>query len=268
MFLLCVIVLVFAGIGLLSAGRYVQDEYLLRGISTIPKVLLSTLSKHDRYRDDRQVAQNIIDSYMAVNEYRKLLVSYNQSTSNDYDFAVRDLDKVLRKHKSIARRYRSSHAYSEDKRRVNLKLGNLEDEVTAIENSTSTSLQSLKKIMKENVVDVEKNNEALTIHKENLRKCDIVRLYNHKAIPLRDLSISLMNMLDNLKGKQGMEKSKLEVLEQLRELSRVIDVSVEALPTYDSKAYVENKIKINRNFLQELKNTSYVDILQIEKDVK
>lgn len=268
MFFLVIILFLFAGIGLLNAVNYLQDEYLLRGISTTPKVLLSTLNKHDRYRDDRQVAQNIIDSYMAINEYRKLLVSYSKSTGNDYDFAVRDLDKVLIKHKSIARRYRSSSAYSEDKSRVNLKLGNLEDEVTAIENSTSTSLQSLKKIMKENVVDAEKNNEALTIHKENLRKCDIVRLYNHKAIPLRDLSISLVDMLDNLKGKQGMEKSKLEVLEQLKELSRVIDVSVEALPTYDSKAYVENKIKINRNLLQELKNTSYVDILQIEKDVK
>lgn len=264
MFLLHVLLLLLAGVGLLSVGRYVQDAYLLRGSSTIPKVLLSTLSKHDRYREDRKVAQNIIDSYMAVNEYRKLLVSYIQTTGSNYDFAVRDLDIVLRKHKSIARRYRSSCAYSEDRRRANLRLGNLEDEVRAIENSTSTNLQSLKNIMKEGMVDTERNYEALTIHKENLRKCDIVRLYNHKAIPLRDLSTSLVGMLDNLKGKQGMEKSKIEVLEQLRELSRVIDVSVEALPTYDSKAYVENKIKINRNLLQELKNTNYVDILQIE----
>ena len=73
-------------------------------------------------------------------------------------------------------------------------------------------------------------------------------------------------MLNELNGKHGMEEARREVLRQLKELSRVLDKAVDDLPTYDSVSFVNNKLKINKNLLEDLKNTNYEDLLKIEVD--
>lgn len=265
MFLLHIIFAILSSIGLVCVCINLKDKFIFRGFIGVPHILLATLMRHSNYDSDRDMAQKIINSYEDVHEYRKLLLSYSKSNDVDYKEELRQLKTLLKEHESIARVYRSTNAYSEDKRKVKFGLNNIQINISKIEKSTGTKLESLMKAQKESLVDTERDIEALNIHNENVRKCDTVRLYNHKAVPLRELSDNLINMLKNMKDKHGMEESRERVLEQLKELSKVIDTSVEALPTYDSISYVENKINTNQKLLEGLKNTSYVDMLQIEK---
>ncbi len=238
MFILIFTLTAFATVGMGSFIRYTYDRYTLRNTSNVPTIFISTISKHSNYSSDERVAKSILESYKNVFEYRRELTSHSKSVGNKYVSEIKILNSLLRRHKTLARKYRATLALPEDKSFVEAKLEEIGEEVSSIENLTNTNTDSLREKQKTVTVDTVKNSEASNIHRENLRKCDIIRLYNHKAIPLKDLSTSLIDILDNLKGKQGMEDSKQDILNQLKELSIVIDDSLESLPTYDSKSYV------------------------------
>lgn len=257
---------IFAAIGVYTLVRFSYYEIQFKNRTHEPKIFLATIEKHRRFSSDKKVAESILDSYMRVRDYRNLLVSHSKYTGNDYDKAVKTLESVLHKHKALARKYLKSNAYLEDRQRAKNILLDLGSEVNQVEVSTDTSLSILKKGRDSKNSSTQSYLDSVDIHQENIKKCDTIRLYNHKAKPLKDLSTSLINILENLKNKPNMEKQREEVLNQLIELSKVIDASVEALPTYDSKAYVNNKLEIHRNLLKELDKADYIDLLRIENN--
>lgn len=264
MFILFFMIGLFGSFGVFCTLRIIYYELMFRKDPYSPTVFLAVERKHNDYRSDRELTESLKNDYLDTKEYLDLLSFYGEYTGTNYKAAEDILKKVLKKYKAVARNFLNSQGYSKDSNIVKDRMQELKKEVLRIQAITNTSPNHLKSLAKETVSNSYENTEALEVHKENLSKCDKVRPYNHKAKPLRELSISLIGVLNELNGKHGMEEARREVLRQLKELSRVLDKAVDDLPTYDSVSFVNNKLKINKNLLEDLKNTNYEDLLKIE----
>lgn len=267
MIYLTIILALISGYSLYISGRNLWRRYRYKNLSdSTPSILISTIQKHSRWSEDKLSAQNILDSYMKVKEYKELLEAFSKKLGIDNRTYLKKIKHILHHHEIIAYTYYGTTSDSKDRRAVSKGLEDINMQILKIEADTGTSLKSLKTQKKSEIIVAVDNHQSLIVHKENLRKSDIVRLYNHKATPLKDLSISLMEMLDSIGDKQDKETYRLEILQQLKDVSEALDSCIEALPTYDSNSFIDNKLKINRNLLEGLKNTEYVDTLQIETD--
>lgn len=238
----------------------IHDRMILKERTGTPDVMGATLLKHS-YREDKRVVEDIIDSYHNVEEFYKYLESNSRV---DFNTNKNKLGRLMNKHVSVARRFRNSHALTKDRNEARSSLGRLEEEFESLKTPIESKLQN--EVLKNEVNLREKNKiqSILELHKENLRKCDLIRVYNHKAVPLKELSISLVDMVESLSGREGRESEIMAIGEQMKQLSEVVDSALEQIPTYDSKTFVKNKISINQNLLKELKNTNYEDVLNIK----
>lgn len=254
----------FSFFGIFCTLRIIYYELMFRKDPSSPTVFLAVERKHNDYHTDRQLTKSLKNDYLDTKEYLELLTFYGEYTGTNYKMAENSLKKVLKKYKAVARNFLNSQGYSKDSNIVKERMQELKKEVLRIQTITNTSPNHLKSLAKETVSNSYDNTEALEVHRDILSKCDKVRPYNHKAKPLRELSNSLIGVLNELNGKHGMEEARREVLRQLKELSRVLDKAVDDLPTYDSVSFVNNKLKINKNLLEDLKNTNYEDLLKIE----
>lgn len=237
---------------------------MFRKDSSSPTIFLAVEEKHSYYYCDRELTKSLKNDYLDTKDYLDLLSFYGEYTGTNYKTAEDSLKKVLKKYKAVARNFLKSRGYSKDSNTVRERMQRLKKEVLRIQAFTNISLNHLKSLAKEFDTVSYDNTKALEVHRDILSKCDKVRPYNHKAKPLRELSNSLIGVLNELNGKQGMEEARKEVLRQLKEISRVLDKAVDDLPTYDSVSFVNKKLKINKNLLEDLKNTNYEDLLKIE----
>ena len=258
--ILVVLTLTFAAFGIYNLISRIHDRVILKERTGTPDVMRAALLTHS-YRGDKEVVEDIIDSYHKVGEFYKYLESNSRV---DFNTNKKKLGRLMKKHISVARGFRNSHALTKDRDEARSSLGRLEEEFESLKNPIESKLQN--EVLKNEVNLREKNKiqSILEVHKENLRKCDLIRVYNHKAVPLRELSISLVDMVESLSGREGRESEIMAIGEQMKQLSEVIDSALEQIPTYDSKTFVRNKISINQNLLKELKNTNYEDILNIK----
>lgn len=252
--------LIFAAFGIYNLISRIQDRVLLKERTGTPDIMRATLLTHS-YREDKRVVEDIIDSYHKVEEFYKYLESNNKV---DFNTNKKKLGRLMKKHISVVRRFRNSHALTKDRNEARSSLGRIEEEFESLKTPIESKLQD--EVLKNEVNLREKNKiqSILEVHKENLRKCDLIRVYNHKAVPLKELSISLVDMVESLSGREGRESEIMAIGEQMKQLSEVIDSALEQIPTYDSKTFVRNKISINQNLLKELKNANYEDVLNIK----
>ena len=252
--------LIFATFGIYNLISRIHDRVILKERTGTPDVMRATLLTHS-YREDKRVVEDIIDSYHNVEEFYKYLES---NSKEDFNTNKKKLDRLMKKHISVVRRFRSSHALTKDRGEARSSLGRLEEEFESLKTPIESKLQI--EVLKNEVNQREKNKiqSILEVHEENLRKCDLIRVYNHKAVPLKELSISLLDMAESLSGRKGRESEIMAIGEQMKQLSEVIDSALEQIPTYDSKTFVKNKISINQNLLKELKNANYEDVLNIK----
>lgn len=255
-----VLTLIFAAFGIYNLISRIHDRVILKERTGTPDIMRATLLKHS-YREDRRVVEDIIDSYHKVEEFYKYLES---SSKEDFNTNKKKLDRLRRKHIAVVRRFRNSHALTKDRNEARSSLGRLEEEFESLKTPIESKLQI--EVLKNKAEQREKNKiqSILEVHEENLRKCDLIRAYNHKAVPLRELSISLVDMVESLSGMKGRESEIMAIGEQMKQLSEVVDSALEQIPTYDSKTFVRNKISINQNLLKELKNANYEDVLNIK----
>ena len=255
-----VLTLIFAAFGIYNLISRIHDRVILKERTGTPDVMRATLLTHS-YREDKRVVEDIIDSYHKVEEFYKYLESNSRA---DFNTNKKKLGRLMKKHISVVRRFRNSHALTKDRDEARSSLGRLEEEFEFLKTPIKSRLQN--EVLKNEVNQREKNRiqSILEVHKENLRKCDLIRVYNHKAVPLKELSISLVDMVESLSGREGRESEIMAIGEQMKQLSEVIDSALEQIPTYDSKTFVRNKISINQNLLKELKNTNYEDVLNIK----
>ena len=267
-FIVLLILTMLALFGLYVLYHYLYVQIKFKDSGNIPKIFLATISKHSSYEKDREVAEEILESYKKVEDFKTLLLSESNVNKRDYNLEVKQLKGIMGRHKHIAQRYAATNAYEKDRKRVKDSLREIKVEFQKLEESAGVRLIDLYKVRNKVVEQSQTYLDGLTIHKDNINKCNTVRLYNHKAKPLKDLSSSLVEMLENLKALPDREDQRIEIVKQLTELSKVIDITVEALPTYDSKSFVDNKLKVNKRLLEELKNADYVDVLRIEKPIK
>lgn len=228
---------------------------------TALEVFESTMDKHSNYSEDFKVARLIRESYFEVEGVRNSLMSVGGICGLDFSTQIADIDDVLSRYVTTAKEYRETMAYQKDRDLVKYDLLSNRAKVTKIIKSTGYSEQEFERFE-----GMKAENQAIyNIHRENLNKCDIIRPHNHKAVPLRELSTSLVKMLDNIGVNSKSWELRAEVKNQLEELSKVIDEAVEELNTYDSKRYIENELQISKNLMKELRNAQYVDILSINK---
>ena len=252
--------LIFAAFGIYNLLLRIHDRVILKERTGTPDVMRAALLTYF-YRGDKQVVEDIIDSYHKVEEFYKYLES---NSKVDFNTNKKKLDRLMKKHISVVRRFRNSHALSKDRDEARGSLGRLEEEFESLKTPIESKLQI--EDLKNEVNQREKNKiqSISEVHNENLRKCDLIRAYNHKAVPLRELSISLVDMVESLSGRKGRESEIMAIGEQMKQLSEVIESALEQIPTYDSKTFVKNKISINQNLLKELKNANYEDVLNIK----
>lgn len=272
-----IITILLSGAGIWSTGNFVYYRYInnptgllltddRENATGVPFIIMETIARHSKYRDDKRAADKIRDSYIDVKEYRMLLETYNENgQSQTISRAVEQLKNIEKTHIAIAKRYKSTSAYSEDKRIVINDLTCIKARVTTIENELYIDVKTLKRAEAERDKLEQYAMEFQRIHEENVRKCDIIRLYNHRAKPLKELSVALMEIYTNIADKPDMGGAREEIKNQLTDLALEIDKTLEQVPSYDSVKYVENKLKVSRNLLQEIKNSEYVDVLQINK---
>lgn len=258
-----VILFFLALVGSLFICYHLYTEIRFRGTTGAPKIFYSTISKHNRYSTDRKVAENILKSYLEIEEYHRLLIAYSEYTGKDLKSAIRKVGHALPKLKIVAKNYYKTDAYEDDKELARGRVEHIFSEVKSIQKYTNTNSKSLHQALNLKDIGIESRASFMSIHNENLRKCDIIRPYNHKSTPLRDLSMELISTLKNIEGKEGMESARDTIYKQLTQLSTVIDSCIEDLPTFDSKRYVDNKLKINQKLLEEIDNTQYIDVFQI-----
>lgn len=259
-----VILFLLAFIGLVFTCSYIYNQVRFRKSIGAPKIFYSTIQKHSKYNGDKKIAENLLTTYNELEDYRKLLIAYSAHSGKDLKYAVKRVSNQLPKLKIIAKEYRSTEAYTEDKELVKARVEQIISEVRDVQDLSSTDTKYLRKALKQGEVSLDSISSFMKIHNENLRKCDIIRPHNHKSTPLKDLSIELITMLKNIEGKSGMESARDEIYQQLTQLSGVIDNCIEDLPTYDSKKFVDNKLKINKKIMEEIENTQYVDVFKVE----
>lgn len=260
MSIIIVLTLIFAAFGIYNFILRIHDRVILKERTGTPDIMRATLLTHS-YRGDKLVVEDIIHSYHKVEEFYKYLES---SSKVDFNTNKKKLDRLMKKHISVVRRFRNSSALTKDRDEARSNLGRLEEEFQSLKTPIESKLQV--EVLKNQSSEKEKNRiqSILEVHKENLRKCDLIRVYNHKAVPLKELSISMVGMIENLSVREGTESEIEAIGEQIKELSEVVDRALEQIPTYDSKTFVRNKICINQNLLKELENANYEDVLNIK----
>lgn len=228
---------------------------------TAMQVLESTIKRHSDFPIDLIVAKKIKSSYQDAESVKKSLESLSEKLGLDFSEQEAAIDEVLASYVVIAEEYRETMAYQADRALVESELGRNKDRITEIVGSTGYTEQEFGMLER-----VKSENEAIyKIHEENLRKCDIIRPHNHKATPLRELSMNLVKVLSNMDASSDSWRLRAEVKRQLEELSEVIDEAIEELETYDSKRFIENELKISKHLMNELRKAQYVDKLSINK---
>lgn len=226
------------------------------------EVFDSTILKHSEYSEDLKIARKLKTFYFETLEGKRSLKDFANSSGLDFSIQEQKIDKVLSDIVAATKDYRGTLAYEQHQNTARLAMSNAESEVKKILETLDFNIpdfNDLKRIQ-------EHYDESFAIHKNNLRKCDIIRPHNHKAVPLKNVSTNLIDILKTMSTKGDCWSIRHEIRDQLEELSEVIEKTVDELETFDSKSYVENELKVSRNLLIELKNAQYVDVLKIDKE--
>lgn len=266
MLLLWLVASILAIFGLYKVITEVSLRYRFRDCAQTPRILLQTIEKHGEYRTDRAVAESILNSYMKTKNYLNLLIKLEKQTKVKIPTATGEVKNILSAYEMTALKYRNTSAYEVDRELARRSISNLESRIEEIKIDTGTVQLTEKSLLELNKPKESYLDRFLLVHNENLRKCDIIRPHNHKAVPLKDLSKELMKTLENIEGKDGMELAREEIYAQLNQLSEVIDNSLEELPTYDSKKFVSNKLQVSKRIIEEIDNSQYVDVFKVGVD--
>lgn len=123
-----VLTLIFAAFGIYNLISRINDRVLLKERTGTPDVMRATLLTHS-YREDKRVVEDIIDSYHKVEEFYKYLES---NSKEDFNTNKKRLGRLMKKHVSVARRFRNSHALTKDRNEARSSLGRLEEEFESL----------------------------------------------------------------------------------------------------------------------------------------